>query len=79
LAVPFPPLISGGLIEAGPQLGSDRRTGVFPPLISGGLIEAAFANCSAQALSAFPPLISGGLIEARRGCAEESARRDFRR
>ena len=62
----FPPVNSGGLIEA-PQARRQplRLQGAFPPVNSGGLIEAAIARITGiRASRRFPPVNSGGLIEA---------------
>ena len=65
-AQPFPPVITGGLIEAcnceAASCSAENRR--FPPLLSGGLIEAFIARLLLRGALVFPPLISGGLIEA---------------
>ena len=62
----FPPVNSGGLIEAcETPSGYTGRSSWFPPVNSGGLIEAAGSTTSpAGARRTFPPVNSGGLIEA---------------
>ncbi len=63
----FPPVNSGGLIEAYKpmfQLPSCQRA--FPPVNSGGLIEAGEIDPPLGVVArAFPPVNSGGLIEAK--------------
>ena len=63
----FPPVNSGGLIEARCRARPIARTpSGFPPVNSGGLIEA-FSPWRGFGLKlAFPPVNSGGLIEAER-------------
>ena len=74
--MPFPPVNSGGLIEAMNWAGITRHAPRFPPVNSGGLIEA---NCCADSIaftvSSFPPVNSGGLIEARHDAAATPRRR----
>ena len=62
----FPPVNSGGLIEA---IDTTSTATVylltFPPVNSGGVIEAIRTSPSQNTpLSVFPPVNSGGLIEA---------------
>ena len=61
----FPPVNSGGLIEA---IFSNQKFLLlkkFPPVNSGGLIEAwSWLDFTDQQTSTFPPVNSGGLIEA---------------
>ena len=79
----FPPVNSGGLIEAvvARRLGAGRAEG-FPPVNSGGLIEAARSTGTpAGSLRRFPPVNSGGLIEAvaLSGARPTNTRLSFRR
>ena len=61
----FPPVICGGLIEAGYSGLRTGRREEFPPVICGGLIEAYKGKpVTANRLVLFPPVICGGLIEA---------------
>ena len=61
----FPPLISGGPIEAVAFIAVPIFTALFPPLISGGPIEAPLVSVlESPPATPFPPLISGGPIEA---------------
>ena len=52
---PFPPLIRGGLIEAGVSLPECPPAFAFPPLIRGGLIEAANPAMGVQGVVDFRP------------------------
>ena len=47
----FPPVNSGGLIEAACAPLDERAAGAFPPVNSGGLIEAAMRARSPSATS----------------------------
>ena len=61
----FPPVNSGGLIEAyAAPAAAARSAGAFPPVNSGGLIEASILWMLGGRLNEFPPVNSGGLIEA---------------
>ena len=62
----FPPVNSGGLIEAATTMIVSRTPSVpFPPVNSGGLIEAMNnVNVDVDQIGSFPPVNSGGLIEA---------------
>ena len=60
----FPPLKSGGLIEAFYWINERHSIFLFPPLKSGGLIEARRSWPQTCLPQMFPPLKSGGLIEA---------------
>ena len=67
----FPPVNSGGLIEASPSRGRlPACVARFPPVNSGGLIEArphaAAVGSGLRSSITFPPVNSGGLIEALR-------------
>ena len=62
----FPPVNSGGLIEAATIAAQSDNSLAFPPVNSGGLIEAAVLPAVLTWSPArFPPVNSGGLIEAR--------------
>ena len=78
----FPPVNSGGLIEATSCLVTSSFIGPsFPPVNSGGLIEAAWAVVLTRTYpTAFPPVNSGGLIEAQSAGADLMVRlTSFRR
>ncbi len=61
----FPPVNSGGLIEACRVAPFLMRRSMFPPVNSGGLIEADdSADEGSAGPDEFPPVNSGGLIEA---------------
>ena len=61
----FPPVNSGGLIEARNISERCSPGHGFPPVNSGGLIEASpFKGNSDAGSPGFPPVNSGGLIEA---------------
>ena len=65
--VAFPPVNSGGLIEAACRwcFVRQRIRRRFPPVNSGGLIEAPFVrHVLVKQIGMFPPVNSGGLIEA---------------
>ena len=62
----FPPVNSGGLIEALIDPVAEFPPTGFPPVNSGGLIEAEVTVRRADVfMPEFPPVNSGGLIEAR--------------
>ena len=65
----FPPVNSGGLIEAITGLPTMLRPAPkFPPVNSGGLFEVSTAPAmSARRLSGVPPVNSGGLIRSAGG------------
>ena len=61
----FPPVNSGGLIEASSAMRrACRARSMFPPVNSGGLIEAVVVGPDDVVVAKFPPVNSGGLIEA---------------
>ena len=69
LVFEFPPVNSGGLIEAlsGDAGEAAATSRMFPPVNSGGLIEAMASSVRRVTwrwLHLFPPVNSGGLIEA---------------
>ena len=76
----FPPVNSGGLIEADYSVTScGPRVDAFPPVNSGGLIEASSASACPGSPRRFPPVNSGGLIEALGITTDEAHRMSFRR
>ena len=63
----YPPVLSGGFIEAPEWLvGPADLRGMYPPVLSGGFIEAYIQVSPAATLGIrYPPVLSGGFIEAR--------------
>ena len=81
LDLQFPPVNSGGLIEATFRTIFANLRDLFPPVNSGGLIEATWTTYGSLGRQVgFPPVNSGGLIEATGpGHTASAAPRGFRR
>ena len=61
----YPPVLSGGFIEATTNRVELTTLAAYPPVLSGGFIEASDPNRSTLVdYLPYPPVLSGGFIEA---------------